>query len=188
MKPPADESRKGDESEMAHWRTHTEHWLSSEQQGLDDAADAAFAQVFSALPAVEPSSDFVQRAAAAAWRARARYRRTVAVAGLAASILVVLTAAAAAYGVFGIAGGWLVTTAATMVTNAAVSVIVAATTAVEWWFATARAGSAVAGVIATPQSVVALLGIELVGVVALYMLQRLLRSEIGFRGPGALCV
>jgi hypothetical protein len=75
-----------------------------------------------------------------------------------------------------------------MVSNAVVSVIVAATTAVNWWFATARAGSAVAGIMATPQSAVALLGIELVGIVALYMLQRLLRSEIGFRGQGTLCV
>jgi hypothetical protein len=188
VKPPADDFRKGDRPIMAHWRTQTEHWLSSEEQGLDDAADAAFAQVFSALPAADPSPDFVQRTAAAAWRARARERRIVAAAGLAASILIVFAAAAAGYGLFDVAGGWLLTTAATTVTNASVSVIVAVTTAVQWWFATARAGSAVAGIMATPQSAVALLGIELVGIVALYMLQRLLRSDIGFRGQGTLCV
>ena len=172
---------------MGRWQKNTEHWLLNEEQGLDDAADAAFHQVFSALPAVEPSSDFVQRAVDAAWRARARQRRIVLVGAVAASLFVVVTAGAAAYGVFGIAGGWLLTTGAAIASNAAVSIIAAATTAVEWWFATARAGIALAGIMATPQSAVVLFGIELVGVAALYMLQRLLRAEASFRGPGALC-
>jgi hypothetical protein len=172
---------------MGRWQKNTEHWLSNEEQGLDDAADAAFQQVFSALSPVEPSSSFVQRAVEAAWRARTRQRRIFLVAAVAASLFVVLTASAAAYGVFGIAGGWLLTTGAAIATNSAVSIIAAATTAVEWWFATARAGSALAGIMATPQSVVVLFTIELVGIVALYMLQRLLRAEVGFRGPGALC-
>jgi hypothetical protein len=172
---------------MGRWQKNTEHWLSSEEQGLDDAADAAFQQVFSALPAVEPSSSFVQRAFEAAWRARTRQRRIRLVAAVAASLFVVLAAGAAAYGVFGIAGGWLLTTGAAITTNSAVSIIAAATTAVEWWLATARAGSALAGIMATPQNAVVLLSIELVGIAALYMLQRLLRAEVGFRGPGALC-
>jgi len=172
---------------MGRWRTHTEHWLSSEEHDLDDTADAAFAQVFAALSAVDPSADFAQRAASAAWLARARRRRAMAIGSLAASILIVVLAGAAAYGVFGIAGGWLVTAAATMVTNSAVSLIVGVTTAVQWWFATARAGTTVADIMTTPQSAVTLLGIELVGIAALYMLQRLLRSEVRFRDPGALC-
>ena len=40
---------------------------------------------------------------------------------------------------------------------------------------------------ATPQSAVVLFAIELVGIAALYMLKRLLRAEVRFRGPGALC-
>ena len=172
---------------MGRWRTNTEHWLSNEEQALDDAADAALQHVFAALPSVEPSSDFVQRAVEAAWVARARRRRAVLVASLAASVFVVLAAGAAAYGVFGIAGGWLLTTAAAIATNAAVTVVAAGTTAVEWWFATARAGSALAGIMATPQSAVVLFGIEFVGIAALYMLHRLLRAEVDFRGPGALC-
>jgi hypothetical protein len=172
---------------MGRWQKNTEQWLSNEEQGLDDAADAAFQQVFSALPAVEPSSSFVQRAFEAAWRAHARQRRIRLVTAVAASLFTVLAAGAAAYGAFGIAGGWLLTTGAAIATNSAVSIIAAATTAVEWWLATARAGSALAGIMATPQNVVVLLAIELVGIAALYMLQRLLRAEVGFRGPGALC-
>ena len=172
---------------MGRWQKNTEHWLSNEEQGLDDAADAAFQHVFAAVPAVEPSSDFVQRTVEAVWRARVRRRRVVLVSGLAASVFVALTTGAAAYGVFGIAGGWLLTTAAAVATNFATSLVAAGTTAVEWWFAFARASSAVAGIVATPQNAVVLLAIELVGIAALYMLQRLLRAEVAFRGPGALC-
>jgi hypothetical protein len=173
---------------MGRWRTNTEHWLSNEERGLDDAADAAFQHVFAVLPAVEPSSDFVQRAVEAAWRARARQRRNLLVACVAASLFVVVTTGAAVYGVFGFAGGWLLTMAAGIATNAAVSVIAAGTTAVEWWFATTRAGNAVAGIMATPQNAVVLFAFELVGIAALYMLHRLLREEVDFRGPGALCL
>ena len=59
---------------MGRWRTSTEQWLLSEQQDMDDAADAAFAQAFAALPNVEPSAGFVQRATEAAWLARERQR------------------------------------------------------------------------------------------------------------------
>ena len=172
---------------MGRWRTSTDQWLLSEHHDLDDAADAAFVQVFAALPTVEPSASFVQRATEAAWLARTRQRRTVGLGALAASIATVLVLGTAAYGMFGLPGGWLVAAAATLATNSAVSFIVAVSTAVEWWLATARASSAVAGTMTTPQSAVALLGIELVGLGALYMLQRLLRADARWRGPGALC-
>ncbi|MGH9257719.1 MAG: hypothetical protein ACRD3C_24435 [Vicinamibacterales bacterium] len=172
---------------MGRWRTQTEHWLSSEQHDLDDAADATFARVFAALPAVVPSAGFVQRATDAAWLARARRRRVVAIGSLAASIVIAVAAGAAAYGLFGIAGGWLVTTAATVVTSSAVSLLVAGTTGVQWWFATAQAGNTVAGVAAMPQSVVVLFAIELFGAAALFILQRLLRAELRVRGTGSLC-
>src|SRR5262245_39561162 len=104
---------------MGRWQKSTGHWLSNEEQGLDDAADAAFQHVFAAVRAVEPSSDFVQRTVEAAWRARARRRRMVLVSGLAASALVALTA----YGVLGIAGGRLLTIAAAVATNSAASLV-----------------------------------------------------------------
>jgi len=168
---------------MGLWRAYTKNWLSSEQHDLDDAADAAFAQVFAALPAVEPSGDFIQRAVDAAWLARARWRRTIAVASLAASVLLAAVAGAIAYGVFRVAGAWLLTTTAAVVTSSVVSVLTAAVTAVEWWSAAARAGSTVADIVATPQGVAALVTTELAGAVVLYMLQRLLPAELGSRDP-----
>ena len=176
---------------MGDWRKHTELWLSNEEHDLVDA-DAAFAQVFAALPVIEPSNGFVQRVTRAAWLARSRRRRAIAVGSLAASVLIAVTAGAVAYGVFGIAGGWLLTTAASVVSRGAVSLVMATMTVVQWWFATARAGNTVAGVMTMPQSAAVLFVLELVGVAALYMLHRLLRggllqAELRFRGPGALC-
>lgn len=172
---------------MGRWRTHTEHWLSSEQGEQDDAAEAAFAGIFAALPSVDPSADFVQRATRAAWLARARRRRVIAIASVAATLLLVVLSGAIAYGTFGVAGGWLLTTALGVVTSSAVSLIVAATTAFQWWFATALAGNTVAGIIATPQSAVALLSVELIGIAALYTLRRLLRADVTFSGSRSLC-
>jgi len=173
---------------MGRWRTHTEEWLSNEQHGQDDAADQAFTQVFAAIPAVEPSAGFVQRAADAAWLARARRRRAMALTSLAASVAAAAGMAAIAYGVASMAGGWLLTAAASSMTASTMSLLMAGATLVEWWWATARAGSAVAGVVIMPQGAAALVAIELVAVAALYTLHRLLRSDVRFRNPGPLCV
>lgn len=173
---------------MGQWQTCTEDWLASERHGLDAAADEAFLQVFSALPTVEPSAGFVQRAVDAVWLARRRRRRTVVAASLAASVVGAAITGAVAYGVFGAAGGWLVTMTAAVMTNSTVSLLMAAPTAVEWWAAGAHAGSTLAGVAARPEGVAALVGVELVAAAALYLLQRLLRADIGFRSPESLCV
>jgi hypothetical protein len=172
---------------MDPWRAQTERWLSNEERQLDDAADRAFAEVFAGLPQVEPSNDFVLRTVEAAWMARARRRRTAVVVSLAACALVVAAVGTFTYSAFDMVGGWLLTTASSIATNTTVSVLMAATSAVEWWSATARAGGAMAGIVAMPQGAVAFLAVELVGVVALYMLQRLLRAEPRFRNPGPLC-
>ena len=174
---------------MGEWRTHAEQWLSTERQGLDDAqADAAFAAVFAALPAVEPSADFARRATEAAWVARRRRRWAIAAGILVAPVLLVAMTGAAAYVIFGIAaGGWLVTTAVMAAVGSAVSVLATVATGLQWWLATAQAGNTVADVVALPQSVAALFMVTMVGVIALFALHRLLQSEPKLRGPGALC-
>jgi hypothetical protein len=172
---------------MDRWRTQTARWLSNEERHLDDAAETAFAEVFTALPVVEPSADFVVRAVEATWVARARRRRTVAVAGLAACGLVVATVSILAYSLMDMVGGWLLTSATSMATTMTVSALMATTSVAQWWSVTAQAAGAVASIIAMPQGAVAFVAVELVGVVALFMLQRLLRAELKFRNPGPLC-
>jgi len=173
---------------MSRWHTQTERWLSHELHGQDAAADEAFSQVFAALPAVEASGDFVRGAVHAAWLARARRRRMVACAAVAASLVAAGAAGVIVYGLSGGASGWPLTTLAGVVTSSTLSLLMAAVASLEWWAATARASSMVAGVLAMPQSAAALLAVEVLGVAALYVLLRLLRAETEFRNPGPLCL
>ena len=173
---------------MDDWKTHTEHWLSHEQHGLDDAAEAAFRQAFAALPVLQPSDGFLTRAVDAAWRARVRRRRTIAVTGLAASLLVAAIGSTIAIVVFNVAGGWLLNASSAVMTSSALAVLMAAANAAEWWSATALAGRVMADVVATPQGVTAVVTVEILGATATWLLQRLLRADVTLRAPGPLCV
>jgi hypothetical protein len=165
-----------------------DNWLSLQEQDLDEPADRALAEVFAALPPVEPSPDFVQRAVAAAWAEQARTRRTALFAGVGAAALVALAAVAVAYTVFGIASGWLLTTTAAALSGSAITLLDGAATAVQWWLATVRVGDAVAAIVTRPAGAAALVTIELMGAVALYTLRRLLHADLRFKRPSTLFV
>lgn len=188
LKPGIGRPRKKEKvKDVGWWRRQAEQWLSSEQEGLDEAADEAFARLFAALPAGRPSDAFVQRAVDAAWLARARRRRIVALTALAASVGLAVASGTVAYVVFGAAGGWLLTTATAVASGSVISTLTTAIAAVEWWSVAARAGSTVARLVSRPQAVAALAATELVGAAALYMLHRLLRSDVCVRSPRAFC-
>jgi hypothetical protein len=173
---------------MAGWHSRAELWLSSERLAQDAASDEAFAHVFAALPAIEPSEDFVRRTVQAAWRMRTRRRRATTFVAVAASLLATVTAGVTAYGLLGVASGWLLSTIATVAAGSARLLLVAATTSIGWWAEMTRASSLIAGIVVMPESAFALLAIELAGGGALYALHRLLRAEPGFRDPGPLCL
>ena len=173
---------------MDRWRNHAEDWLSREQQGLDEAAEAAFRKAFGALRPVEPSDGFLSRAVDATWRARTRRRRSIALAGLAASVLLVASVSAIARVAYGVAGGWLLTTAAAAMTGSAATLAAIAMDGAAWWSATALAGRVMADAVATPQGVAMVMTVEILGIAAACVLQRLLRTDVTFRGPGPLCV
>lgn len=169
---------------MAEWRQDVETWLEFEGQD-EDAAEAAFARTFAALPPVEPSPGFAGRVTAAAWSARARRRRlVVAACAAAAAVLVAAVALVLAFG----APAWLLRTGAQLAVSSMMTLLLSAATVAEVWAAMARGGSMVARVIVMPQGVATLVAIELVGAGALYSLHRLLRSEIRFRNSGPLCL
>ena len=150
----------------------------------EDAADAAFSRLFSALPAVEPSADFVQRTVDAAWEARARRRAFRVAASVAAAAVLAFGVLLATVG----APGWLVLTSARIAAGSVMAVVWSATAAAEFWTLTMRAGTAFAGVVVMPQTVAVLVAIELVGAAALYSLHRLLRADIRFRNSGPICI
>lgn len=172
---------------MGRWRRLTDDWLSSEHLDREPAADQAFSRVFSALPAVEPSQDFVRRAVHLAWRERVR-RRRMTVYAIAASLAGAATAGIAAYGLLGGLSGWLLAAMATAVASSTGPLLLAVTIAIDWWAAMTQVGSLIAGVVGLPQGAAVLLAMEVAGGGALYALHRLLRAESGFRDPGPLCL
>jgi hypothetical protein len=73
------------------------------------------------------------------------------------------------------------------VSGSLLSLLTAGATLVGWSTATVGAGSVVAAAIANPYGVAALTAIELVAAAVLFMLHRLLRSDVEFRAPRAYC-
>ena len=172
---------------MGRWRTRAETWLVHEQSGRNDEAEAAFCELFTALPAEEVSPVFVARTAGAAWRAHrvTSTRQTwvrAAVLVTAASLVLV-----AGYAVLGLTAGSLVPRGVALLTGGTVQVLKAGATALQWWSAAASAGTAVAGLAALPQAAAVLAAIELAGIVALYLLHRLLRGGFDVRAGRSYC-
>jgi hypothetical protein len=157
-------------------RKELERWLLSEETGQDDAAEAEFAHLFTALPRVEPDADFVQRTVTEVWQMRARHRRILAL-GWAATMILVVAGAVTAY----VASPFLATKvikAIAFASSRSVPWLVAYTTvAMDWWWTLARVGGAVASALMTPARVVAVLGVELVGILAFFALQRIAGAE-----------
>jgi hypothetical protein len=157
-------------------RKQLERWLAEEADGHDETADDAFAHLFSAVPKVQPNPAFVEQAVTAAWRWRVRRRRVVAFAWAATILLVVVGVALAFFG-----APRLVTSvikAMAFVSGRAVPWLVAYTTvAVGWWWTLGHVGGVIASALMTPTRVVAVVAVELVGILAFYALQRIAGVE-----------
>jgi hypothetical protein len=157
-------------------REQLERWLFSEAAGQDDAADAAFAHVFAAVPRVEPGAEFVQRTVTEVWRMRARHRRILAL-GWAATIILVVAGAVTAY----FASPRLATAvikALAFASGRSVPWLVAYTTvAMDWWWTLGHVGAVIASALITPARMVAVVGVELVGILAFFALQRIAGVE-----------
>jgi len=157
-------------------RRELDAWLLAEDGGDEEAADAAFSQVFSAVPKVEPSPMFVEQALNASWAWRARRRRRLALSWSAAAVLAVVAAASLvlASAVF----TRTVVQVVAFVSGHMVPWLVAyASVAVHGWLTLGHVGAVVAGTLVTPGRVAALVGVELVGILAFYALWRVAGAE-----------
>ena len=157
------------------------NWLEAEQSGRDDTAEAAFAQLFAELPAVEPDTDFVSRTVRVAWRARARRGLATRLARVAAAVLVAAAGVALLY-----VSGVLVVSAAVqsalLFSHALVWLVTSIGEGARWWSIAGRVGAAVGQTISAPQITAAVAIVELIGAAAIYALQRTLHDERGTNG------
>ena len=153
-------------------RKQLERWLAEEESGQDPAADAAFAQLFTAMPRLEATPAFVEQAVTAAWRWRARRRRLVAMAWAAAAVLVAAGVLAAYLASPTVAPMFIKTLA--FVSGRAVPWFVAyATVAMHWWLTLVHVGGVIVSALVTPARAAALVGVELFGLLAFFALQRI---------------
>ena len=153
-------------------RKQLERWLAEEESGQDTAADAAFAQLFTAMPRLEATPAFVEQAVTAAWRWRARRRRLVAMGWAAAAVLVAAGVLAAYLASPTVAPMFIKTLA--FVSGRAVPWLVAyATVAMHWWLTLVHVGGVIVSALVTPARAAALVGVELFGLLAFFALQRI---------------
>src|SRR6185503_2592705 len=153
-------------------RKQLDAWLKAEQRGEDDAADAAFAHLFAAVPKVQPRSAFVEQAVIIASRWRARRRWMLTVAWTAAAALVV-AAAVTALVASPLLGGSFVKAVAFLSGHTVPWLVAYASVALHGWLTLGHVGAVIAAALMTPGRVAAVVGVELLGILAFYALHRI---------------
>ena len=152
-------------------RKQLERWLAEEASGHDEGADAAFAHLFAAVSRVEPTAAFVEQAVTSALRWRARRRRLMAIAWTAVVLLVTIGSITAYYASPRLAAAAI--KAVTFSSGHVIPWLVAYTkVAMEWWWTLGRVGTVIVSAVMTPGRAVAIVGVELVGILALFALLR----------------
>jgi len=162
-------------------RRDIEQWLMSERAGADDAAEGAFARIVQALPRIEPRADFVDRVGRAVWLAEQHRRRAAQRARLTVGLLVTCAGLAIGIAAIDYLGLWIAEAVASLTSRGVVGFLALLHTAVKSWSLVARIGADVGTVVAMPANTMALLTIELIGLLGVFGLRRLLHHEPGTR-------
>ena len=157
-------------------RRELDEWLAAEDIGQDDAADSAFGRLYATVSKVEPQAAFVEQAVATAWRWRARRRRLRALVW-AGAIALIVAVAATAYFASPLVGTSAIKLLAFLGGRAVPWLIAYATVAMNGWLTLGHVGAVIATALITPGRVVAVVGVELVGILAFYALQRIAGAE-----------
>ena len=157
-------------------RKQLDAWLAAEQGGDEDAADAALAHLFAAVPKVQPRSVFVEQVVTTAWRWRARRRRLFVVAWPAAAALVV-AGTVIAYFASPLLAGSAIKAIAYLSGHTVPWLIAYATVALHGWLTLGHVGAVIAAALITPGRVAAVVGVELLGILAFYALHRIASAE-----------
>ena len=157
-------------------REDIERWLTSEDRGDDQAAESAFASLLAAVPRIEPHPGFVERIQAAAWRARPRHPVMARAARAAALLLGVMgSVAASGLALFSV-GPALLVSGAGVASRSLGGILAGAVTGIEWWATGARMAVVVGETFSRREAAGVLLGVEVVGVLAFFVLHHLTRS------------
>jgi len=168
----ADDFRHGDMDEQLD----IERWLTEEEASRDETAEAAFAQLFAAIPRQEVSAEFVERSVHLAWRARSRARVVLLTVRIAAGVFIAASIAAA-YALATYAGAPLIAMGAAIAARVIVDPVLFLAGGLKWWSLAATPAAAIGHAMATPQAQVALVSREVICACAVYAMHRLLRMD-----------
>jgi hypothetical protein len=159
-------------------RKQLDAWLRAEEGGDEDAADAALAHLFAAVPKLQPRSVFVEQVVATTWRWRARRRTLVAVAwSAAAAAALVVAGSVIAYFASPLLGGSIGKAIAYLSGHTVPWLIAYASVALHGWLTLGHVGAVVVAALMTPGRVAAVVGVELLGILAFYALHRIASAE-----------
>ncbi len=157
-----------DPDHQPEWRT----WVAAEHSGLDEKADTAFRAVFAAVPVAQPDERFAARVAVATAMAARRQAFLLRAAVAAGGIVSVLLTVALLLQV-----PRLIRAALDLVVGAVVSSSLAFSRGLDAWTVLGGIARAIGSVVVTPQGTVALSGLGLVAIGALYGLHRMVELE-----------
>jgi hypothetical protein len=141
----------------------------------DIREDAAFAQLFRALPRIDPGEAFVERVARAAWEQARRRRQTTRWARAAAALLLAGGALAIAVATVEHAGTWLIESSAGLAARATLAVATLMRLGATAWAFLERIGLGVRTALAVPEAILLVWALEAAGMAAFVGLLRVLR-------------
>ncbi len=154
------------------WR----EWLEAEDHGREATAEEVFASLMAGLPGEAAAPAFIERTMAAVRARRLRQRRM----SWAVRAAVTLLAATVSAVSVNLGGAFVMTLLADGLVAGVRGVVWTADTVgggLWWWSVLEKLGSAVARAATTPRSVAVLVGLQLLGAMAMYGMTRLLGDE-----------
>lgn len=154
---------------LREWR----RWTDADADGREDEAEAGFRAVFRSVPMLTPGAGLTDRLVHAVARAAERRTRRTRLAGLAAVVAGGLGAVIAILPHL----PRLLFHVVNLAVSATLWIVQAFERGVEIWSALAQLGRAAGAAMTIPAVTLWLVGVELLGVTALYALHRVLTSE-----------
>ena len=151
-------------------------WLEREDAADEESAEAAFANAYAVIGRIDAHPEFILRTATLGRQVRLRRRRLSRLAWVAAAVAV----AGAMTFVAGMAvpvSVWVVKVMALAISNAAPWLVAYSTEAISLWWFVVRVGGPLATAVDSPAAASALVGVELVGILAFYALYRIIQFE-----------
>lgn len=179
LKRVSEEFRKGDRAVCGLLKNRMPNelqWLQAEQDGHEELAERMFASLMAEMPVIEPSGDFAGRVVKAAWRARIRRHRLARVVLAVSGPLLIAVSVWSIYAL-SVPAASLGARVAVALSRGLVWVLTSVSETARWWWIAGQIGTAVSDTITVPSTAVAIAGVEMIGLLAIYAFRQLIDKD-----------